>query len=174
MGCGQVRKRQEWRRLPCSNMGVRWFLTPLPLGSHASFLRQFPRLLATIVVSDILIDYDVRKIEDVLERHDMQSEEEAHNVSEAARAIAEPLPQHAAAEPAGPDQHPCPTTAADHEGARTAAQTAAAGAAPATGKAAGEPLGSVLSAFSLPNKKGRSSGLRPQECASVLASRATQ
>jgi hypothetical protein len=83
----------------CSNMGVRWFLTPLPLGSRASCLSQFPRLLATIVVSAILIDHDVREIEDVLESHDMQNEEQAHNVSEAARAIAEPLPQHADAEP---------------------------------------------------------------------------
>ena len=83
----------------CSNMGVRWFLTPLPLGSRASCLSQFPRLLATIVVSAILIDHDVREIEDVLESHDMQNKEQAHNVSEAARAIAEPLPQHADAEP---------------------------------------------------------------------------
>jgi hypothetical protein len=37
--------------------------------------------------------------EDVLEEQPMQSEEQAHNVRAEVRAIAEPLPQHADADP---------------------------------------------------------------------------
>ncbi len=47
----------------------------------------------------ILRDHDLREIEDVLEAQPMQSEEQAHNVSAEVRAITEPLPQHAAADP---------------------------------------------------------------------------
>jgi hypothetical protein len=75
-------------------MGFGWTCDDL-----TSFLRQCSALLPDVPVSDILIDHDLREIEDVLESHDMQSEEQAHNVSEAARAIAEPLPQHADAAP---------------------------------------------------------------------------
>ena len=92
----------------CSNMGVRWFLTPLPLGSRASFLSQFPRLLATIVVSAILIDHDVRESEDWLEGQSMQSEEQAHNVSAEVGAIAEPLPHHMGAAPLVQTSTPVP------------------------------------------------------------------
>ena len=67
-------------------------LTPL-------FLRAFPRLLATKVVSAILIDHDVRESEDWLEGQSMQSEEQAHNVSAEVGAIAEPLPHPTDAEP---------------------------------------------------------------------------
>ena len=50
-------------------------------------------------MSAILIHHDLRESEDVLEGQPMQSEEQAHNVKAEVRAIAEPLPQHAAADP---------------------------------------------------------------------------
>ena len=70
------------------------------------FLHSFPRLLATKVVSAILIDHDMREVKDWLEGQDMQSEEHTHNVSTEVGAIAEPLPHHADAEPLGQTSPP--------------------------------------------------------------------
>ena len=63
---------------------------------------QLPRPLAAVPVSDILIDYELREIRSLLEEQYMQSEEQTHNVRAEARTIAEPLPQHADAEPLVP------------------------------------------------------------------------
>jgi hypothetical protein len=66
------------------------------------FMSQCPRLPATRVISAILIRHDLRAIEDLLEGQPMQSEEQAHNVRAEVHASAEPLPQHAAADPMVP------------------------------------------------------------------------
>jgi len=49
------------------------------------------------VVSALLIDHDLREVEDLREGQSMQSAEQAHNIRAEGRAIAAPLPQHAAA-----------------------------------------------------------------------------
>jgi hypothetical protein len=66
------------------------------------FLRQFPRPLAVVPIAESVLDHELCAIRRLLEEQEMQSEEQAHHVSREVSTIAEPLPQHAAADPLGP------------------------------------------------------------------------